>query len=430
MVAVAASTQCWWWFLCYFFIFILDGIMAVDYVSETKRPHYHPSSSTTHNSSNYEKMKTSAQLRDARKTYTFFKLLPVSLMLNILWIAPMGFYCDIDGWGWCPASVSLAGWNSCTAAAPNNVFAYQPTTGSCLPTAMTTAQYGTVYHPAGRFPYGGNGFQSTGLYSFCAMDQQWALPTTSRVVRGYPLKEDHYIDCDTESPTAVNVVSIPGCNGNLCRNAYPDPTWGLVVPNKENNQPLTFDTANQTRHLQSCPGNSDQPMPFTPNGYPVPLGQDGHPISPYGGYVSSEYVNRPGRPFAICPACLWFWMTRIAGTINAPYNPNTDPRMVATGLNRCVAGWNPQSPSTPPPAYSGPMPELCTFCPPRTEPYENTVNGNRNGFSNAMLSGMLYTKDAIITFFWFATIRTYILQLIWFFAYRIICKIHLGSFMA
>lgn len=288
-----------------------------------------------------------------------------------------------------------------------------------------TGQQGTIYHPEGDFPFNGNQFSLTGLYAFCMMDQTWALPTENRVVIGHLFDDSTgFVECSPGPADPYGVLSLPGCNG-VCGGSYPDPTYGVRVPGGEGVL-LPNNLSNETAHLAACPGNTDNAMPFTPDGRPDPMGPDGKYPASFGGVESSQYQYRPGAPNSICPACLWYWMTNIAGTKNKPYNPNLDPRMVANGLYRCVEGWD--GSSTTPPGYAGPQTAMCLFCPPRSEPYAVGARGNLNGFSDALLAGMLYTDVAIMTFFWFATIRVYFLQGIWLVTYMIICQVHVGSF--
>jgi hypothetical protein len=420
LIIIGAATQCWMWVMWYSIIFFIECGMLYCYIGLGHHPGHlaessprdccHRGMAALANPSNEKK-------DIIRRLWTFgaWKTLGTTILLTIYWLAPAGYSCDLNGGGLCTnGQVSMAGWNSCTRA---NFM--ETATNDC---AIDSSRVDMIYHPRGSFPYNDQPFSSSGIYAFCYMDQYWALPTDERIVRAYEIDSNGDITC-VESNSGY--VSLPSCNGASpaspleCSppgDPYPDPTYGVLITSG-----MTGTWRNTTTQLRACPGNmASTEVAMTPSGLMVPLDGNGHAIPSFAGYTSDQYILRPGRPFLICPACLWYWMTQVAGTSSFPYNgwARTDPIR-----STCLSGW--LEDETEPPAYSNPTSQLCAYCPPRVEAMDriNNIDPGPSWITSLMV-GMNYSTEAISAFYWAATIRAFILQGMWFFAFLVITKTH------
>jgi hypothetical protein len=354
--------------------------------------------------------------------------------LLFAWLPAYQFYCDKFG-GECMFAQSLANANSCTKAD----FSYAPITNTCNRTYASSSGTGTVaftaaqlaqqaYHPLGHFPSRTSKdyqlctansqdcqpfYTTGGIYAFCYMDQHWALPTRSRNVPGYLLGADGDID-DSCTPTAPGIVSLEGCNGAPCDNAYPDPTLGVNMQ-----EATTRTLSNETINLRSCPGNTyTDVLVFAASGIPVPLSPlTGRPLA-----TTAATANRTGRPLPICPVCLWYWMTQVAGTPDAPYS-NT--YMEISGiLSTCLPGWTGGTQPTGRYVWIGNNyidAWFCNYCPTRTQALPAPAEIH-NGAAGTLLTNMQYDDTSITAYFWFTTVRTFIFPAVWIAAWYVVSR--------
>jgi hypothetical protein len=248
------------------------------------------------------------------------------LSLCLVWFRAFQIQCDVLG-GDCIAFRSYANQNSCFGGhSQSNTFKWDPVTTQCtLADARVDATQAAVYHPLGVFtglsasnPY----YTSQLLGSYCYLDQAWA-PAWSSEAQVYQYQLDpntDLINCEKQNSTA-GAVPLPGCNTHT-------PCWetaggtayrsqGVGISLKPAYPPLTYFTDNITYgNVVNCPGilqtptlyykGTEEIVPFNTDGVQVPA-------------TGRATVINPTRPRGICPVCLWYWMSQVAGTPNKPY---------------------------------------------------------------------------------------------------------------
>jgi hypothetical protein len=242
-----------------------------------------------------------------------------------IWLRAFMLKCDGLGEGQCIFGfTSLASQSSCWSGE----FSLNPATGQCesaLP-KFTSLEQARTYNPVGQFPKNGQYYTKSAFWGYCYMDQHWGIDLTNQTgVQAYHLNNDDLIDCDNPYTSPLS-VPIPGCNGPLCPNSYQNQNFGLSLSTPQGGPlvpPLTTEASNGTGGIQLCPGIlAGRASYWTPEGQLLPIN------SP----LPKNYIKLENTPLPICPVCLWYWMTQVAGTLDNPYQ---DPQMELI-LQQCL----------------------------------------------------------------------------------------------
>jgi hypothetical protein len=341
----------------------------------------------------------------------------------LIWLRASQIQCDVLG-GNCLSLVrSMANQNSCYSSPGVDAFT-KTESQQCIPSTSWNPAQAKTYHPRGSFPLTNNeGGQSyyelEGIYAFCYLDQHWGASKDDNLdyVKQYSYNsQEGEINCNQEtlSPTTSS-VPLPGCNTEtVCYNSYPSPGYGVKLSSTTH---LGSQTSNQTSG-EMCPGIIQQPGYWLQNGDPVPINSDGTPVRPYknqGGPGQPPYRVTQRRPRPLCPLCLWYWMSQVAGTEAQPYY---DPQTMALLVSQCFG--LPQAQE----AISGPsgaymqggvplLPITCSWCPGRSSQLPE-----REVFS--IFDNENYDPINVQAVFWLTTLGVFFLPLGWLILFYIL----------
>lgn len=337
-------------------------------------------------------------LTDVRETLR--EMRPWRLLLLtagiLCWLRSYYLWCDTNG-GKCLGITFLANANSCF----NGQFT--PGSGtSCNP--LFDPQKAQTVHPGGVFPVLGQYFTLTPpvpqQWAFCYLDQTWAYPLSndSLWINTYQSKPNLQLNCNNQ--TRAGSISIPECNSSPgCWGAYPSPAYGLNVKNLLTNPLNKLSTNLTTGGL--CPGVLSVPSLRNEDGTIVPRGIDGNLII----NPKKKYKVVQGTPVPICPTCLWYFRTQVAGT---PDNPYKDPSMF-TIIEQCQGTGAYTAPQGNPILgnYALISNPLCYFCPAR--------NGSQRWESvpeSLMFANENYGQGETTASFWLQTTYVFFVPLL------------------
>lgn len=291
--------------------------------------------------------------------------------LVILWIRPAFLYTDAFG-GTFAGATSLSGRSSCSA-----VTFYQ--VGNTCTQRFPGRE--VIAHPLGAFSIN-SGFQRSGIYATCPLEQTWAGPTNNESLSlgGFALNSGNIPLCT--QPVNGGVISRYNCpadqyhqgggeEANVCVEGYPGLWYGFRAPPSS---PLVL--LNTTENIvMLCPGNTGALTTLTPQ---------------YNFTVK-------GRPLPICSFCLWY-------VIYQALRVGRPPPVSDEVLTTCLPGWN-RAVSYPPDDWGGwksypdgtADPSVgCALCPGR-------------GVGIWGFSTEVYDKNGVETSYWLYTVLALIL---------------------
>ena len=325
-------------------------------------------------------------LADVRKS--IWSMWPERILIFVIgfvmWCRAFNMWCDTNG-GNCMGFVSLANANSCS----KGTFDLDNDGETCL---IQKADQRLVYHPKGVFPTGDAYYTDVGHYAFCYLNQTWAYPRSNQeiLLNVFTLQSNGQIACTT--PTQTGSVIISNCNSDTtigCTSkGYPSDAYGLrLFPSLS--PPLNIYTTNQSS-AQICPGLDAIVNPLLQDGSMVPVNLS----APWPSYVPSyrgqtSYNWVMGRPKPICPICLWYFMTQVAGTPGSPYKDESMRQII----EQCIGSYDFP---TQGPYYSTVNTITCAWCPARNS-YQ-TANPSPSFYADEN-----YSPEATTTVFWTST---------------------------
>jgi hypothetical protein len=232
--------------------------------------------------------------------------------LVLLWIRPAFLYTDAFG-GTFAGATSLAGRSSCARAT------FYQIGNDCT---QRFPGRDVIAHPLGAFSID-NGFQQSGVYATCPLEQTWAHPTWGMPTD--PLKPNLWLGGFVLGSNGIPIcsqqvliggfVSRYNCpngdygsgNDNVCLQGYPGLWYGLKAP-PSSPEALLNTTANLP---MLCPGNTGALTTRT---------------------TKYNFTNT-GRPLPICSFCLWYVIYQ---ALRAGIPPPVSDEVLTT----CLPGWN------------------------------------------------------------------------------------------